>query len=441
MSDTTIHAGVFRTLLVAGLGFLFVLGGISAPLIAQRGGMFRGSSEDPAIAYSTAPLNNVVADVNKQIQDGTRHLTFDGRSGYLQSALDALEIPVDSQLLVFSPTSLQARQINEGNPRALFFNDRVALGWVRGGVLEVAAQDASEGVAFYTLEQRANTTANPPQFKRAFQCLGCHLAGDTLGVAGLLMFSTTRPSGPRASGLPAAIDQRTPLPERFGGWFVTGSAGSTPHMGNMVAALDGRPSRELTSVEGLFDADGYRALSSDIAAHLVLSHQVGMFNLLTRASWEARAADPTQHAPFLAAPGEEALIATMMSGIADEVVDYLLFIDEARLTDRARGLSGFAERFSTVGPKDRKGRSLHELDLNGRLMKYPCSYLIYSPTFDALPPAAKDPIYRRLWEVLSGEEQGERYRSALSLADRQAILEILRDTKKDLPQSFQGVAR
>ena len=131
----------------------------------------------------------------------------------------------------------------------------------------------------------------------------------------------------------------------------------------------------------------------------------------------------------------------MMFGIASEVVDYLLFIDETKLTDRVRGASGFAERFSSIGPRDRKGRSLRQLDLNRRLMKYPCSYLIYSPAFDALPRGAKDPIYRRLWEVLSGQERAERYRSALSLTDRQSIVEILRDTKKHLPPYFQNVIR
>jgi hypothetical protein len=131
----------------------------------------------------------------------------------------------------------------------------------------------------------------------------------------------------------------------------------------------------------------------------------------------------------------------MMSGIASEVVDYLLFIDEAKLTDRVLGGSGFAERFSQTGPRDRKGRSLYELDLNRRLVKYPCSYLIYSPAFDALPPGAKEPIYRRLWQVLSGQEQDARYQSALSRADRQSIVEILRDTKKDLPPYFADVTR
>jgi len=432
-----------RTLLPLGL-CLFVLGRIWAPAAAgaQRGGTFMGSSDDPAIRYSTAPLNNAVVDVNRKLQQGTAQFTFDGRSGFLRSALEALQIPVDSQLLVFSRLSLQGRRINEQNPRALFFNDRVALGWVRDGdVLEVAAHDESNGVVFYTLQQRADAAAGPPQFKRAFECLGCHVAGDTLGVPGLLMFSTTRAEPSQFSGIPRHIDHGDPLKQRFGGWFVTGSAGSAQHMGNDAVALDGRPSRELVSVEGLFDADGYRALSSDIAAHLVFTHQAGMTNLLTRAGWEARAADPSLHPPFAPAPGEEARIAVMMAGVAREVVDYLLFVGEAPLTDRIRSGSGFAERFSASGPRDRKGRSLYELDLNRRLMKYPCSYLIYSPAFDALPPVAKDPIYKRMWEVLSGEEQDPRYRSALSLADRQSIVEILRDTKKDLPRYLQNVTR
>ncbi len=433
----------FRTLVVVlGLGFLCVLGGISAPLRAQGGGAFHGSSEDPAIAYSTAPLNNVIVDLNRKLQDGTIRLTFEGRSGYLRSALEALEIPVDSQVLVFASDSLQRRLINESNPRALFFNDRAMLGWVRDGtVIEVTAHDEREGIVFYTLAQTDDLRDGVPQFRRSFQCLGCHVTGDTLGVAGLLMFSMTRPSDPAASALPSSTDQNTPLRQRFGGWYVTGSTGSAPHMGNAVAALDGRPTREVTSVEGLFDSDSYRAQSSDIAALLVLSHQTRMTNLLTRASWEARAVDPTLHPPFVATPQAEASIAAMMSGVANEVVDYLLFIDEAKLADRVRGSTGFAERFSTVGPRDRKGRSLHELDLNRRLMKYPCSYLIYSAAFDALPPAAKDPIYKRLWQVLSGEERDARYRSALSLEDRRAIVEILRDTKKDLPPYFQNVTR
>jgi hypothetical protein len=429
-----------RTLLALGLS-LYAVGVLSRSVDAQRAGAFRGSTDDPAIKYATTPLSNPVVDANRKLQDGDLQLAFEGRSGFLRSALDALQIPVDSQLLVFSRQSLQGKLINEQNPRALFFNDRLALGWVRGGeIIEVAAHDETAGIVFYTLDQRADAP-RPLQFKRAFECLGCHMAGDTLGVPGLLMFSTSRPSGSQGFSLPRSVDQTDDLARRFGGWFVTGSTGSAPHMGNDVAALDGRASRELQSVDGLFDADGFRALSSDIVAHLVFTHQVGMINLLTRASWQARAADPLLHPPFTAAPGEEERISVMMRGIASEVVDYLLFVDETKLTVPVRGASGFAQRFAAIGPRDRRGRSLHELDLDGRLLKYPCSFLIYSPAFDALPPRAKDPIYQRLWDVLSGQEQDARYRSALSRADRQAILEILRDTRNDLPAYFQGTIR
>jgi hypothetical protein len=281
-------------LLIAGITSVFALVCLTAPVHTQRSGAFMGSSDDSAIQYSTATPNNVVVDVNRRLQNGELQFAYDGRSGYLQSALAALQLPIDSQLLVFSRTSLQGRRIGEQNPRALYFNDRVALGWVRGGdLLEVAAHDQTNGIVFYSLEQKAPETASAaPQFKREFICLGCHMTGNTLNVPGLLMFSTTRAEPTQFSGIPRHIDQTDSLNKRFGGWFVTGSAGSVAHMGNQAAALDARPTREIATVDGLFDAEGYRTLSSDIVAHLVLTHQAGMINLLTRAGWEARAADP-----------------------------------------------------------------------------------------------------------------------------------------------------
>src|SRR5262249_57917631 len=103
--------------------------------------------------------------------------------------------------------------------------------------------------------------------------------------------------------------------------------------------------------------------------------------------------------------------------------------------DAIRGSSGFRERFEHQGPFDRKGRSLRQLDLRNRLMRYPLSYMIYSPLFEGMPAAAKDAIYGRLWQVLSGEARGAAYQR-LSLEERQTISEILKDTKKDLPSYF-----
>src|SRR5690242_8775703 len=152
-----------KRLLTLGCGLLWVAAGLTTSLSAQRGGMFRGSADDPAIGYSKGPLDNAVVEVNAQLASGNRRLVYEGRGGFLKSALDALAIPADSQLLVFSKTSLQARQIDEATPRALFFNDRVALGWVPDApLIEVAAQDASQGIAFYTLEQKADAGGGPP---------------------------------------------------------------------------------------------------------------------------------------------------------------------------------------------------------------------------------------------------------------------------------------
>jgi hypothetical protein len=118
-------------------------------------------------------------------------------------------------------------------------------------------------------------------------------------------------------------------------------------------------------------------------------------------------------------------------------VDFLLFVDEAALPRRIQGSCGFAERFAAQGPRDGKGRSLRQLDLDHRFMRYPCSYMIYTPAFDALPPVARDAVYARMWQILSGEERAAKY-ARLSIADRQAIVEILGETKKDLPLTFRG---
>src|SRR5262245_50592535 len=232
---------------------------------AQRAGQFMGSADDPAINYSVDPLSNAVDDLNRKLRDGVATLAFTGRSGYLQSVIDALELPTDSQLLVFSQLSLQGRRINAANPRALFFNDRVAVGWVRDGeLLEVAAHDRLKGLVFYTLEQRPSPQ---PQFKREFRCLGCHMNGDTLGVPGLLMFSVP-PASDRA-GTATPMDQSSPIAQRWGGWFVTGDSGNTAHLGNQVAALADRAGGTVPSLTGVFDPEGFRAATSDIAALLV----------------------------------------------------------------------------------------------------------------------------------------------------------------------------
>ncbi len=148
-------------------------------------------------------------------------------------------------------------------------------------------------------------------------------------------------------------------------------------------------------------------------------------NLITRANWEARYAAYEGKGPR----------AAILKSVVNELVDYFLFIDEAPLPTKIEGSSGFAEKFSEQAPRDSKGRSLRQLDLTSRLFRYPCSYLIYSDAFEALPAKMKDAIYTHLADILSGAEKNPRY-ARLSKSDRQSILEILRETKPTLPATF-----
>ena len=152
--------------------------------------------------------------------------------------LGALGIPLESQVVVFSETSVQAELITSKNPRALFFDDSVAVGWVRGAdTLELAAHDPQQGVIFYTLDQRQ---AAAPRLERQLSCLTCHLSQNTQDVPGMLTFTTQSiPQDKYSYASGFATDHRTPIPDRWGGWFVTGRAGG------FISATPRCPSRSV----------------------------------------------------------------------------------------------------------------------------------------------------------------------------------------------------
>jgi hypothetical protein len=394
---------------------------------AQLGGSVL-EPEHPAIHYF-GPSTDRVAQLNGKLQSGGARFEFERRTGYLKSLLAALDVPIDSQVALFSGTSLQARLINARNPRTIFFNDSTAVGWMAGGAIEVASLDPRQGAIFYLLPQ---TPAPAPQLSRETRCLQCHYSTATLGVPGFLVRSI--PSSPDGMIMPwlgnYTTDHRSPLAERWAGWYVTGSGAR--HLGN--APVTDRSAQDVriedrnlrvTTLADRFDTGSYLSPHSDIAALLVFDHQMRMMNLLTRLGWETR---------LLEYDGRAA--SSALNEAVSEVADYMVFVDEAPL-EHVRGTSGFAERFSALGPRDRRGRSLRELDLERRLFRYPCSYMIYSDAFAALPGAARDAVYQRLWQILSGRDSSPRY-ARLSAADRLAIVEILRDTMKDLPSVFRS---
>jgi len=382
--------------------------------------------DQPAIGYRSQTLENPVADLQERLAQAKTVLEFDARPGigYLPSVLRELHVPLESQLLVYSKTSLQQRLITPDRPRALYFNDELAVGSVQDGIIEIAVQDAKQGAVFYTLQR----VADQPHLERQGSCLGCHYSLSTLGVPGF--FARSVPTATDGQILPwlgnAMVDHTTPVAERWGGWYVTGDIGSQTHFGN--ARLADNRAQELPSVPvGVPErlppplAPTYLTPYSDAVAHLVFEHQLEAMNVLTRVGWEYRIAAAGQGTADLARTVRDA-------------VDYLLFVGEAPIA-RVRSTSGFAEAFEALGLRDDKGRSLRQLQLDGRLMRYPLSYMIYSKAFDALPQQARDALYRRLWEVLSGNATDARY-AHLKPADREAIVAILVATKKGLPDYF-----
>jgi hypothetical protein len=422
-------------LLLAGMPVGIALAGLS--------GSYLLPIDHEAIQYSKAPVDDVIGRLQRRIDSGQVKLQSDDNFGYLRSVLRALDVPESSQVLVFSKTSFQAPRIAPRTPRALYFNDHVAVGFVRtGDVLEFASLDPRLGVVFYTLDQENSAH---PRFDRRDTCLQCHQSGGTLGVPGLVVRSVF----PDSTGMPLfhagtfVTDHRSPLKERWGGWYVTGTHGGQSHMGNAVVGDRNQPDKlqtegtqNLTDLHRKVDTGAYLTPHSDIVALMTLEHQTQMANLITRVGWEARLALYDGAAINKALGRAENQVSESathrINSAAEELVDYILFSGETRLTAPVKGTSDFALEFANAGPRDNQGRSLREFELRTRMFRYPCSYMIYSEAFDAMPAAVRDRIYRRLWEVLSGKDTSAPF-AHLSATDRKAIYEILRATKAGLP--------
>lgn len=369
-----------------------------------------------------------VSRLQSLIMSGDLHLAFDSARGYLPALLEALEIPVSSQGLVFSRTSLQTDLISPWTPRALYFNDDVYVGWVQeSSIIEIAAIDPDEGAVFYTLGQDGT---QPPVFQReTTTCLMCH-EGRALtgGVPGIVVRSVLAdrygyPISPIHEGV---TSDRTPLAKRWGGWYVTGTHGDQPHAGNKLAPLlshevtNGRryvadfdfrsDGNNLQSLDGLFDVDPYLTPHSDVVALLVLAHQARVHNLITLAHRTYREAMRDQASALRisgdALPDSVDLLPSTrvrIEGVVGRLVKAMVFTEEASLGE-VEGTSSFVEDFQRRGPRDSAGRSLRDLHLNGRLFEHPVSFLVYSDAFQALPGLIRRAVYRELAAALNGQE-------------------------------------
>jgi hypothetical protein len=397
---------------------------------------FQGSThqlpfEDQPVRYSQQAPADAIARLQKKIDAGEAKLKFDDQYGYLPALLEALGVPKASQTIVFSKTSLQRSWITPRNPRALYFNDDVYLGFVPGApVLEISAVDPRWGAMFYTLEQKETER---PKIQREGQCLQCHAGSRTLGVPGYMLRSVaTDETGEHDTAREVSnITHRTPIADRWAGWYVTGSSGRQPHRGNLIGEEaferhEKKPSApgNVTDLGKYFDQRKFPAAGSDIVALMVLEHQAHMHNYITRLGYETR--------NMMATYGHIRYLNTQINAF----LRYLLLTEEAPLTAPLAGNPAFVKDFEARGPRDASGRSLRDLDLRTRIFKHPCSFLIYAAEFDQLPDVMRNTIYERLWAILTGKDVHPDF-ARIRVEDRRAVLEILRETKAGLPAYWQ----
>lgn len=412
-------------------------------LLSPEGAQAQLEFEAPPILYSRSTPKNSITRVQNKLETGELKLEYDPQTSYLLAVLEALDIPRSSQMLVFSKTSLQLHRINPHRPRAIYFNDESYVGFVQGGeVLEISTVDPQLGGVFYTL----STSESPePRFVRdQGQCLTCHASSRTEGVPGHLLRSVfvDRSGQPHYGSGTYSTNQESPFEKRWGGWYVTGMHGEMRHMGNVISPknvhfddLDRESGANLKHLDELVDTSPYLEKTSDIVALMVLGHQLEMHNLIARGNYEARNALHYNEVMNQALDRAEDFLSEStqrrISTAAEKIVRCLLFTDEATLTSPVTGVSSFQDDFSARGIRDRQGRSFRDFDLQTRLFKYPCSYLIHSEAFAALPDLMLTEVRRQLLAVLENSEAAVEF-PHLSQTDRQNILEILRETKPAL---------
>lgn len=445
-------AGGVRNRARRAVSWSVVIGGLLVAALAAGppGGAVRADFpyEQEPINYSKAPVNDPVAKLQAALDAGTARLEYEPHFGYLRSLLQELDTPVSSQSLVYSKTSFQRSRIAPRTPRAVYFGDDAYVGFVQhGDVLEITSVDPQQGAIFYSLSQEK---VDKPQFVRhTDNCLVCHASSKTSDVPGHVVRSvfSDRAGQPIYSSGTYNTNHDSPFGQRWGGWYVTGRHGKSVHMGNQLFSekeatdrADLSTGANVVDLSDRFDTSKYLSPHSDIVALMVMEHQTHMHNLLTRSNFDARSAlwyNQALNKAFGEPEGHRSeSTQRRLKNAAESLLRYLLFVDEPRLTDAIEGTSPFAQEFAAQGPRDARGRSLRDLDLQTRLFKHPCSYLIYSPSFRSLPAEVREHFFHRLYEILTGRDTKPEFQK-IAAADRQAILEILRDTLPDLPAEWR----
>jgi hypothetical protein len=422
---------------------MLAVGAGAAVLRAQR----TPDYENPPIRYSATAPSDQITRLQAQLAAGDVTLAGSNKA-VLRALLRELGVPIESQLLVFSKTSLQRGKIGPKTPRAIYFSDTCYVGWVPGGLIEITTIDPVLGAVFYTFSPRL--AGAPPKFERDPDCLRCHGGSFVRDVPGVFARSVF----PDKSGEPLlrhgskVVDYRTPFEERWGGWYVTGRHGMTVHRGNVLGReenggliFDLAQGANITDLSPFFETDSYLTTSSDIVALLVFEYQIAMQNTITRAAFACRRMLDYQRSlqrafrePETDEPVHDSVKSVFASATRD-LVDALLFKDEAPLPAGIEGTPEFPRAFRAGVPVSGSGESLKDLRLSGHIFRNRCSYMIYSEAFLALPGPLKRSVYESLARALHATEPDPRY-AYIEPDERGRIRAILTETHPELAGRF-----
>lgn len=422
------------------LSFLAVLLGVALPCLGGT-----ENFEQAPIYYSRTTPNDVVTRLSaRALSEATK--SGNSERQILAELLQELGVPLESQVLVFSKTSLQRHQISPNRPRAIYFSDTCYVGWVPAGLVEIAAIDPVLGPVFYKFDPSAGNSAGTKRPVRDNDCLRCHGGTFVRDIPALFVRSLhTDVTGEMLlQGGSELVDFRTPFTNRWGGWYVTGKHGNTLHRGNVFTeeknqqlVVDFKRGANVTELKKFFDPSRYLTNDSDIVALLVLEYQIAMQNTITRAGMDCRRMLEYQQTLLreLKETSTDDLVfdsvRRVFSSAVQDLLDDLLFYKEAVLPAGLEGNPAFPLAFQRNAVRASNGQSLKDFSLAGRLFQNRCSYLIYSESFLALPPQLKRRVYARLSEILCAAEPEPRY-AYLENAERARIVKILRETHPEL---------
>ncbi len=408
----------------------------------------------PPVRYSATQPSDRIARLKADLESGAIALdpTLPPKQ-FVAKLLETLEVPAASQVLVFSKSSLQVSHIDPRQPRAIYFSDDLYFGWSYGSdQFEIISTDPKLGCVFYLIGRDPGEKTVRVE-RESGRCFSCHVSGRTGQVPGMVV----RSLHVDASGQPIFsaggfyVDHTTPIEDRWGGWYVTGTHGDARHLGNLVSVAqpDGSASHDLEkganleSLEGFFDVSNYLVPTSDLVALMVLEHQAMVHNLLTEGNFTVRSAihrsrelhrELGEANPDRLSDSCRRIIANQ----AERILAALLFTDEAELPEGGIDSEGpFMAAFAEAAVPSREGRSLRDFQLLDRIFKYRCSYMIYSEAFASLPPELSEAILTRLDVILQGRE-AEGLGAHLSDSERGRIREILLDTLPAFSRKFAG---